>query len=572
MTPGSSRFALLTQHFFRRFLDNDLISPNGDAHVGLSHTVAALLSPSLLVTSMVLFKYAMAWRPTWEGILRKSVPDGLLFVSLSMIVLGVAATITWDAFFLDARDRCILSVLPVSDRLLSAAKLGALGLFLAVFVAAVNVIPAVFVPALMAQGLRDSSGLRHFLPLTLAQVAAPGLAGAWTILAVVALRGVLALVLPRKIFQWVGPLAQGVLILGFLAWMISLSPFIDASVDVMASGGPARDYSPPLWFTGLYQWLAGNPQPWHPALARTAVLTSAATLLLVLAIFFAPRRRGSEGPLASSGGGRMRSALAALRAAACRLAVTHPLARASFNFTLTTLGRSATHRLYLAAALGAGLAWAATGLVLDFVRSGRAALGTAVPSTPALQVQAALVLFLIVAVRFAILVPASLPANWLFRLSERRPLRTYFAGARRAALLIVLLPVAALLPVSALLWSWHAAGYHALVGVLFAAFLIELCFNSLAKIPFTAAYVSGQLKLKSRGGYYLFGAIALTGVPSWLESLTFRGKVDPLLLPLLLVVLTCGFAISRWRKERALPALVFDDTNEEAMQTLGLSE
>jgi hypothetical protein len=173
MTPGSSRVALLTQHFFRRFLDNDLISPNGDAHVGFSQTVAALLSPSLLVTSMVLFKYAMAWRPTWEDILRNSVPDGLLFVSLSMIVLGVAATITWDAFFLDARDRHILAVLPVSDRLLSAAKLAALGLFLAVFVAAVNVIPAVLVPALMVQGLRDSSGLRHFLPLTLAQIAAP---------------------------------------------------------------------------------------------------------------------------------------------------------------------------------------------------------------------------------------------------------------------------------------------------------------------------------------------------------------------------------------------------------------
>jgi hypothetical protein len=66
--------------------------------------------------------------------------------------------------------------------------------------------------------------------------------------------------------------------------------------------------------------------------------------------------------------------------------------------------------------------------------------------------------------------------------------------------------------------------------------------------------------------------MALTGVPSWLESLTFRGKVDPLLLPFLLVVPTCGLAISRWRKERALPALVFDDTNEEAVQTLGLSE
>jgi len=59
METDPSRFALLTRHFFRRFLDNDLISPNADAHVGLSQALAALLSPGLLVASVVMFKYGM---------------------------------------------------------------------------------------------------------------------------------------------------------------------------------------------------------------------------------------------------------------------------------------------------------------------------------------------------------------------------------------------------------------------------------------------------------------------------------------------------------------------------------
>jgi hypothetical protein len=566
-----SRLTLLTRHFFRRFLDNDLISPNGDAHVGVSHAIAALLSPSLLVTSMVLFKYALAWRPTWGRILNASVADGLLFVSLSMIVLGIAATITWDAFFLDARDRHILASLPVPDRLLSAAKLGALGLFLCVFVAAVNVIPVALVPVLMVEGLRGESSFGHFVPLTLAQLVAPGLAGAWTIMAVVALRGVLALVLPGRVFQRVSPLVQGMLILTLLGWTISLSPFIDAASGVVAHGGPARDLSPPMWFLGLYEWIIGHPWPEYEALGRTALEAVAATLAIVLVAFFAPRQRRSE-HLVAAPSGAFSGVLAALRSLAARVAVRHPLGRASFAFTLTAMARSTTHRLYLAGAVGAGLAWAATGLLVDFARDGRAAFGTVAPSAAALQVQAVLALFLIVAVRYGVLVPAALPANWLFRVTERRPLGAYFAGARRAALAVGLLPVAVMVPLSAAAWGWPAAGYHALVGLLYAVFIVELFFNGLAKVPCTATYVSGSLKLKTRGVYYLVGAGALTGLPSAIESFAFHGSVGRLTLPVWLVALTAILVATRLRKERKLSGLVFDDSDEEAFQTLRLSQ
>ena len=38
------RLALLTRHFLRRYLDNDLVSPGGDSHVGVSHALAARLN------------------------------------------------------------------------------------------------------------------------------------------------------------------------------------------------------------------------------------------------------------------------------------------------------------------------------------------------------------------------------------------------------------------------------------------------------------------------------------------------------------------------------------------------
>src|SRR5512143_1727065 len=95
--PPLRRFRRLTRHFYRRFFDNDLVSPGGDAHVGLSHVIGAFLTPGLLVVILVLLKYALN-HTTWERVIELAFDDALLYVALSMIVLGIAATVTWDAF------------------------------------------------------------------------------------------------------------------------------------------------------------------------------------------------------------------------------------------------------------------------------------------------------------------------------------------------------------------------------------------------------------------------------------------------------------------------------------------
>ena len=501
-----------------------------------------------------------------------SVADSLLFVSLSMILLGLAATISWDAFFLDARDRYILAVLPVPERLLSAAKLAALCLFLAVFVVSANLIPSLLVPGLMLVPLPGDSGLPHVAPLMLAHASSVCLAGAWSMLAVVSLRGLLALVLPARVFQRVSPLVQGMLILGFLGWTISLSPFLDAAANIVARGGAARNISPPMWFLGLYQAIAGNPDSGYPPLARTALEATAVTALLVLIVFFAPRQRRSEHVAGASALGGLAARLAAVRTAAGRMAVRDPLGRASYSFTLTTMGRSAKHRLYLAGALGAGLAWAATGLVLEFVRSGRAAFGTATPSTTALQVQLVLVLFLIVAIRFGVLVPAMLPANWLFRITEQRPVAPYFKGARRAALSVGLLPVAAFVPVSAALWGWHAAGVpraHRLpLRRLHRRAVLqrpdESALHRGVRLPLPEAEVARRVLPVRRHRPHRRPLLArVAGVPGprgrrHAAPVARRAERHPGGPPL--------------AQERALPGLVFDDTNGEAVQTLGLGQ
>jgi hypothetical protein len=561
---------LLTRHFFRRFFENDLISPAGDAHVGLSQVVGAFLTPGLLVVILVILKYALV-RTTWQHVIDLAFDDVLLYVALSMIVLGIAATITWDAFFLEARDHFILGVLPVGHRALATAKLCALAVFLAIFVCAANLVPTALVPILMLQRAYDVTFLHHFLPLTAAHGAATLLSGTWMVLTVVALRGMAAFILPAGVFRRVGPFVQGGLILALLAWFVSLPQFLHAGRAMFDAGGWVRDLSPPMWFLGLYETVVGQPQPVFHALARTAVAATALTALLAAVLVFAAlagRRADAQASAVALSGGAG-AVTRWLRRAGNRF-LASPLGRATFTFTLAGLRRSATHRIYFAAAIGAALAWSFSGFFWTYTESGMDGLRQ--PGSATLAMQPIVVLFLVVAVRFAITVPLTLPANWLFRVTEGSPVGQYHAGTRAAAVVVGLTAVVALVPVHATLWTADVVAYHALVGVLYVLFVVEALFAWQEKVPFTAVYVSGSIRLKTRWLLYLFGASTLTTVPAIYESRALLYGRSAVWLPVGLAVATGVLAAMRRRREADLPGLVFDDSDADLPQTLGLYE
>jgi hypothetical protein len=254
-----SRFALLTRHFLRRFLDNDLISPSGDAHIGLSCIIAAFVVSSLLVVTRVMLKYSQ-FRLTFAQVADLTFDDAAVYASLAMILFGMAATIAWDAFFLDSRDEVVLGSLPVSSRLLAAAKLASLGVFLGVFTVALNFIPVLLAPALTIRPVRHST-FDQLAGLTLGHAGAAIGAGLWAALAVVALRGLLGWILPNRVFRRIGPLAQGALVLTILGWAVLMPQFLMTARSVWKAGGWSRDASPPFWFVGVHRYAIGQPGP-----------------------------------------------------------------------------------------------------------------------------------------------------------------------------------------------------------------------------------------------------------------------------------------------------------------------
>lgn len=568
MNGRSSRLRLLVRHFVRRFFENDLIAPAGDSHVGLSHVLAAFVTPGLLVVALVLFKYALV-STTWSHVMELSADDALLYVALSMIVLGISATITWDAFFLDVRDHFVLGVLPVSHRLMALAKLGALAAYLTLLAGAANLIPILLVPLLMLQRAYDATFLGNFLPLTAAHAAATLLSGAWTVLAIVALRGALAACLPAAWFKRLAPLVQGALILLFLAWFVSLPQFLAARPGVMESGGWWVNASPPMWFLGLYQAIIGQSQPVFHHLAAVACWATVVVAGGAVALVFAlPAGHHAELAMGVAESARQRPGARLARRLAAFL-FSSPRARASFVFTCAGLGRSAAHRIYLAAAVGAGTAWAFSGVFWLFNASGLDALHA--PDATTLAVQPILVLFLVVAIRYGITVPAALPAHWVFRLTEGATVRDDHAGVRGVARVVGVSVVAALAPLHAALWPWDVTVYHAVLGLLYVHAVVALFFSTQDKYPLAAPYISGSIKLRSRWLLYLFGLWTLTALPALLELQVLRYGRYALLLPLAFLGLASLLGDWRQRREGELPGHVFIEDPGDIPQSLGLS-
>ena len=139
---------LLRNHFLRRFLDNDLISPNTDRHEVLVLLAASLAVPGLFITVLLLGGKYVIGIPTPALTSVAALDDKFLYISASMLIMALMAAVQWDVLALDERDAAILGPLPVATREIGRAKLSALVIFVAAFAVMLNGVPSLIFPLL----------------------------------------------------------------------------------------------------------------------------------------------------------------------------------------------------------------------------------------------------------------------------------------------------------------------------------------------------------------------------------------------------------------------------------------
>ena len=597
----NGRFLLLVRHFLRRLLANDLVSPNADSHASLALVLAFLIVPNLLGSMLLVFRYGNTWITPCQKVLL-GLDDKLAFLTTSMILIALATVVEWDALGLDSRDHAILGPLPIPTRTLVGAKLASLGVFVALLAALVNVIPTLFFPFLwlMTLPLDLTVGIWVVAVHALVSLASAVFAFA----TVLAIRGLLFTTLPPRLFRLASTTVQFVAILALVSGFL-LSPGLYHDVGKrLASGSRLVHAAPPVWFLGLYERLTtrlvvDDPdvvsgrflrrwqeddeaaarraylalEPAFGVLGGRAALGLGTALVLALGLFSLSHFRRLLRP---SGPGAAGSWLLSRRrivaALASPLAGRHPIARATFFFTLLTLARSARHRLYVAAYLAGGIAIAVASQSAGIVRGGIGRSGQpAVPEPGLLALQLVLALAFLVGVRVGFPIPAELSGNWVFRMTEGADLRPAFAGVRRAFRAIAVGFLLLFVPLHAVLWGWNLAARHWLAGAAVALLLVETMTLGFHKVPYTSSYVPGKGNLRYTWPLYLFFFWMFTYLLATIEHVALPHPRGFTVFLLVLAALTAALAAERRRRLRRVTGQVFDEVEESALQTLGLT-
>ena len=496
--------ALLTAHFLRQFLENDLVSPESDRSQLLAMVGAMILCVTTFISVVLSFNYVGRYlTPGQAAVL--SLDDKFFYLALSMLVTALVAASQWDALAIDARDAAILEPLPVRAGTIRRAKLTAVAILGAAVAIGVNASATVVFPSLLVFNFRQMS-LLGMLGLMAAHAMLTVAAAVFGYVAVLALRESMAAFLGVRWFARVSLWTQGGLIV-FLGGSLLLLP---AAGDGIARRGfdGWRAMSPPMWFLGAYELAAGGviadlprghltPRQAHndqitsalyqgrraqfPALARRAGIALGLTFLAAVAAYtWNARRLPSLAPTPPLFRRRWRFGAWIINAFLLR----HAAARAGFYFTLAAMWRSNTHRLTLACAAAAGLAMAVLALSnAEWLQGGG-------PSARFLSIQPLLYGALLVGFRHVIRVPAELRASWGFQLAWRGRERAFLTGVKAAAIVTLVVPaLAGVLPLVAFVVGTRLALLHAVLGLAGAVVLLEVLLLTYDKVPFTCTYV-----------------------------------------------------------------------------------
>jgi len=562
------QFTKLARNFLARFFESDLLSPQADFRATLSQALGLLASPGLFIPLLLMPLLMM------DSNAARSWPIKLIFVFLSVEVMGVLSVLEWDSLMLDRRDQSILMSLPLRPRTIFAAKFWALAQFMLIFSIDVNAGSILLLPPLEMVGL-DHAGFLTLARYAAAHAAGTIGAGAFTFLFVVSLQATLINTFKPLWFRRISTVVQVVAILILLTALFFFPAVMDQIPAWKVHGSPLFRWFPPAWFLAWCEVVQGTADAQFQSLARTGLYALAAAGAWATAAYAVAYGRHARASLEipAKAAGRPANQRRTNRSAGDRLLrrlMRNPLERATFRFALGTMRQSPKHRLILAAYVGTGLAIVLEEIVTLSFRGGdawRQARETALLSLPLV-----IGFFLLSGMRFVFNIPSELPANWIFQITERGETRAYLAGVRKCMALVVVAPLTLVtLPVYSLLFDPAMAIAHAAYCALLSLIMIEALLWRMEKLPFACSYAPGKVPVVALLCGYWLAFMAYTDFMVLIETYFLRSLAATAIC---LTLLGGAFwALTAYRKRPApeSTALVFHEEPEPVVRTLDLT-
>ena len=533
----------LTRAFLARFFDNDMTGGSTDMQHSFFWLLAALATPGLVMPNVLASGWArtaLAFPP--EGgleVLRVRGGQDLTFaIGVAMAGIGLVAALSWQSLLIERRDVQVLGPFPVRHRTVLIAKLGSLLLFFGIVTAATIPLSAAFYGLHFGMQFSVAYGFRlagvHLLVCTLAAFT--------SYLVVIAVQGLALAITGPRAFTRIAPLLQLAVVGSLGVLFLSLPVVSRLTARRIYGAGATGDWvlwAPPTWFYGLHAKLMGGALPVLDDLSMRAGLACFALVAIVLMTYpLSYRRMVIDALIGAATPARMTLARRAL-AAVPALMSRSPVAQATSQFTLSTLGRVGTHRLVMSMAMGAAAA-----IIVPIVAAN---LGTPASTPPAtlLAIPAVLMTFLLIGLRIAYAIPAELGAAWMFRAAAGQAWPEHRQAARRLMILLgVWVPAAATVPLYFAVWGAAIAALHAIVCLALGVLIADALLIDFDGVPCSVPFEPGHAQLESRWPWYLAGMnVAMIAIPAYEAELLRMAMPSGLIV--LAVVLAVNIAIVR---------------------------
>jgi hypothetical protein len=504
-----SQFEVLCRAFFAQFFSSETVTSDEQMQRAMAGVLAFLITPALLspIQMAARFEVAALRFPTLLEAMTRQMAT--VYITYSMVGVGVVAAVMWDALSFDRRDAMVLGPLPLPASTVIGAKIAALALFLLIVAFAVNVITAVPFSMVAGNHKAAASVIRHFL----AHMTATMAASVFVFCLLVTLRAVAGGLSGRHVAF--ASLLRFLLfsalfcVIVFLPVAMTVDPGgrrRAASVTLMTIPG----WSPTNWFLGLHEWIRGSPgAEWYAAARRAIAFTLTAGASAVLTTI-AGYRRQLQIALTPSATGAVRGAARLPRAIARLTTGRSRLTRAVSDFILTTIARSSAQQATIAVNAAIGL----TLVVAPFLGTRGDLTQIMRPRTAVLWIPLVLTYWIGIGLRASFFVPSELPAAWTFRFNAPTRTPAYWAATRAAAIgFLVSFALAADALIVPLI-GIRAAAWHAAIVIPVAVLFAETIALTMSFVPFTRPYEPGHAKVKTRWPLYLFGLFAFAIWPA----------------------------------------------------------
>ena len=505
--PGQTR--VLFHAFLARFFEHESTAGRTDLRESFFWLIGALGAPGMLFAFYRQFHWHfLAMSPVGAERLRVgALFDKTLYLTLTCVVIGLVSVAVWSALIVDRRDALILGVLPLRRRSIVAAKLLSLAAYVGILTLGMHAGAAV----LFGTFLGSTQGWTTIARGIVAHLVAASATGMFVFLSVVALQSVCLTVVGPRRFARTAAILQLLLIAAIAVTLLMTPTLSGGASSLVAAAAPVwwLTYTPPIWFLGLYETLAGpTSEPLHE-LSQTGLLALGGAALIV-ALFYPVACWRVLATAISAGGPATSPWNRLLSSRIIDLLAADASTRGALQFVMATAGRVGRFRLVLSAALGLSFAMIVPILLYWIARGGPEAPRVSLLSAPLLATTA-----LVAGWRVVFAMPSELIAGWVFR---AMPIHGFLgrAAARRLTFALgVLAPVALFACAWGALWGIATTCLLVVNSLIAGGILVEAHLWGFAGIPCTRSMAVSDSNLQGRWPFYGVGLLAyVLGIPA----------------------------------------------------------